>query len=352
MASTQSTVLAVFRSSDEAQAVVNDLVSHGIPRQDIHVEANADDDLGTRLTPHEGGAGGWFQSLFRDNDTAERGPYEAAVQQGHVLLRVDAPETQLDTVGDVLDRHSPIDVHQDAARSAEGAPPTGTSTPRTTTVGDAGQTIPVVEEEIQVGTRRILRGGVRVYARIVEEPVQETVRLREEHVRVERVPADRPAGPGDLEAGQDKVIEVQEYAEEPVVTKQARVVEEVRVAKESAQRTETVRDSVRHTEVDVEQIPGGATAGAGSSDDADFRRDFDTRYGASGAGYDTYAPAYRYGSEMAGNPQYRGKSFAEAENDLRSDYGRRYPNSTWDKMKDSVRYGWDRVTGRTKGQPQ
>jgi hypothetical protein len=218
--------------------------------------------------------------------------------------------------------------------------------------GDTGQAIPVVEEELQVGTRRILRGGVRVYSRIAEQAVEETVRLREEHVHVDRVPTDRPAGPGDIEAGRDKVIEVQEYAEEPVVAKEARVVEEVRVTKESNERTETVRDRVRHTEVNVEQIPGGAAADAGATDHADFRRDFDTRYGASGAAYDTYAPAYRYGSEMAANPQYRGRSFAEAENDLRSDYGRRYPNSTWDKMKDSIRYGWDRVTGRAKGQTQ
>jgi uncharacterized protein (TIGR02271 family) len=350
MAATQSTILAVFRRSDDVQAAVNELVSHGIPRQDIHVEANADDDLGTRLTPHEGGAGGWFQSLFRENETAERAPYETAVQQGHVLLRVDASENQLDTVADILDQHSPIDVHRDAATTNAAANrPTDTPGAGTATASDAGQTIPVVEEQLQVGTRRVLRGGVRVYSRMAEEPVQETIRLREEHVRVERVPTDRPAGPEDIRAGQDKVIEVEEYAEEPVVAKEARVVEEVRVAKEAAERTETIRDTVRHTEVNVEQIPGGTTAGAGASDDADFRRDFDTRYGTSGAAYDTYAPAYRYGSEMAGDPRYRGKTFAQAESDLRSDYGRRYPNSAWDKMKDSIRYGWDRVTGRTKG---
>src|SRR5207302_151340 len=90
-----------------------------------------------------------------------------------------------------------------AARAASGA--------------DAGTTkaIPVVKEEIQIGKRQVLRGGVRVYSRVIEEPVEESVRLREERVRVERQPVNRSATGGDLSAGQEQVIEVQEFAEEP-----------------------------------------------------------------------------------------------------------------------------------------
>ena len=81
--------------------------------------------------------------------------------------------------------------------------------------------------------------------------------------------------------------------------------------------------------------------------DDDFRRHFTTNYGTGGEQYDTYAPAYRYGYEAASDPRYRGKDFRDIESDLRSDYGRRYPGSTWEKMKDSIRYGWDKVTGKT-----
>ena len=42
--------------------------------------------------------------------------------------------------------------------------------------------------------------------------------------------------------------------------KEARVVEEIGIRKEAADRTETVRDTVRETKVDVEQVPGSATA--------------------------------------------------------------------------------------------
>ena len=218
---------------------------------------------------------------------------------------------------------------------------------------DAGATnaIPVVKEEIRIGKRQILRGGVRVYSRVVAEPVEQSVPLREERVRVERRPADRSATEADLSSGREQVIEVQEFAEEPVVAKQARVVEEVQVGKDVSERTETVRDTVRRTEVNVEQTPGarGEAGATGQAfDDSDFRTDYQKRYASGGAPYDTYLPAYRYGYEMASDPRYEGRSFNEVESDLRTDYGRRYPTSTWEKMKDAVRYGWDKVTGKTR----
>lgn len=190
-----------------------------------------------------------------------------------------------------------------------------------------------------------MRGGVRVYTRVVEQPVEETVRLREEKVNVERQPVNRPVTDADLKSGRDQTVEVREYAEEPVVAKEARVVEEVRVGKEATERNQTVRDTVRHTEVNVENLKGGAEQQQ-TFPDQEFRDYYTKTYGSSG-NYQDYAPAYRYGYEMANDPRYRGKDFSQVESDLRTDYGRRYPNNTWDKMKDSVRYGWDKVTRRT-----
>ena len=110
-----------------------------------------------------------------------------------------------------------------------------------------------MEEELQVGKRQVERGGVRVRSRVIERPVEEVVRLREERVRVERRPVNRPVTEADLRAFREGTIEVIEQAEEPVVSKQARVIEEVAVGKDVAERTETVRDTVRRTEVDVEE---------------------------------------------------------------------------------------------------
>jgi hypothetical protein len=159
---------------------------------------------------------------------------------------------------------------------------------------------------------------------------------------------------------------VKEFAEEPVVSKQARVVEEVRIRKDATERTETVRDSVRRTEVNVENVgesTGGTDTGAirqseraaatgtaaGTAlgaNEAEFRQHYTSTYGTSGEGYDTYRPGYTYGYEMASDPRYQGRSFDDIEPELRNEYSRRYPNSTWERMKDSVRYGWNKVTGK------
>jgi len=84
--------------------------------------------------------------------------------------------------------------------------------------------------------------------------VQEQVTLREEHVTVERRPVDRPVTQADMSAFQQGTIEVTERAEQAVVAKEARVVEEVVVGKEATERTETIQDTVRRTDVDVEEL--------------------------------------------------------------------------------------------------
>jgi uncharacterized protein (TIGR02271 family) len=113
--------------------------------------------------------------------------------------------------------------------------------------------VPVVEEELHVGKREVERGGVRVERRVEERPVEQQVNLREERVQVERRPVDRPVGATE-EMFREGAVEVTERAEEAVVAKEARVVEEVVVNKEVGERTETVRDTVRRTDVDVQEV--------------------------------------------------------------------------------------------------
>jgi uncharacterized protein (TIGR02271 family) len=307
---------------------------------------------------HEGGIKGWFKSFFgEDEDDDDRRNYEDAVNRGSVLVSVTVAQEDEDEAVSLLEKHNPIDVsNQTAARATAGAAPApntasktsraGSSRQKTSRGSDLPKSIPVVQEEVQVGKRAVTRGAVRVYSRVIEQPVEETVTLREERVRVERQPANRPADAADLQAGRDEVIEVQEMAEEPVVSKQARVVEEVRISKDASERQETVRDTVRRTEVNVENA-AETSSGTRNYDD-DFRRDYQARYAASGTSYEDYAPAYQYGYEAASDPRYQGRNWDQVESDLRTDYGRRYPNSAWERMKDSIRYGWDKVTGRAK----
>ncbi len=96
--------------------------------------------------------------------------------------------------------------------------------------------------------------------RVTEKPVEETVALREEEVNVERRPANREVSQADMAAMRDGTIEVTEMAEQAVVAKQARVVGEVVISKDVAEREETVRDTVRRTDVEVEQLDADTMA--------------------------------------------------------------------------------------------
>lgn len=119
----------------------------------------------------------------------------------------------------------------------------------------AGRTVPIVEEELSVEKRKVGNGGARVTSTVTERPVEETVSLREERVKAERRPADRAASEDEAEAAfEEKTVEMMGTTEEVEVRKEPRVVGEVELNKETKQRERTVRDTVRSSDVEVEEI--------------------------------------------------------------------------------------------------
>jgi uncharacterized protein (TIGR02271 family) len=121
-------------------------------------------------------------------------------------------------------------------------------------------TVKVVEEELAVGKRAVERGAVRVRSYVREVPVEAEVDLRATRVYVERRPVDRPVTAGDVNMG-DQVIEARETAEEAVVAKEARVVEEIGLRQETEVQHERIHDTVRKTEVEIEDTRTGTTQG-------------------------------------------------------------------------------------------
>jgi len=194
--------------------------------------------------------------------------YTAAVQHGSVLLAVRASDEQAQNVANILDRDGAINIDErtetykqkgflpsPATPSIPIPPPataattTSPTTPRVNTAGE--QVLNVVEENLEVGKREVQTGGVRVFSHVTERPVEESINLHEEHVTVERHAVDRPADANAFNT-KDGVVEVTETSEVPVIAKEARIVEEVVVGKQATDRTETVRDHVRRTDVEVE----------------------------------------------------------------------------------------------------
>ena len=112
------------------------------------------------------------------------------------------------------------------------------------------QVIPLAEEVLTVGTRKVTSGTTRVRRYIVETPVEKQVTLVRERVVVERrrPTTDKVTG----EALTELTVEMVETDEVPVVGKTLRLKEEVVVRTERTEHVETVRDTVRQDEVAVE----------------------------------------------------------------------------------------------------
>jgi uncharacterized protein (TIGR02271 family) len=367
----RQTVVGIFDQYAAAKHAADLLRQRGIDDDDIHVTAT-DDDADEPGERQEAGLFERIRNFFSgdvDNDF-EVSAYSEHVRRGGAVLKVEVDdEPEVDVAREVLESAGAVDIDERvnewkqggwtgaaAADSASTSSASGSGTERTITAGTSDQrtasstggeqVIPVVQEEVQVGKRAVKAGGVRVYARVVEQPVHESVDLREERARVERRPVDRPASAADLKGLGERSIEVEETVERPVVQKTARVVEEVSVGKDVRHVQADIDETVRRTEVDVQQSGGDKLGRAYADFDDDFRSDFSTRYGASGKRYEDFEPAYRYGHTLASDSRYAGRSWDEFEADAQSDWSRSNSGSAWQDIKDAVRHAWERARGR------
>lgn len=265
------TLVGLFDSLADAERARDMLTREGLQSGAVHLTNNESMSATTTTLETDTGADehrGFFSRLFGlgESDTATADAYSQALRQGAAMLTVTLPddsdasrvEMLLEQAGasDVNERgQSSIQSQADATTAAQGL--VGDERVAEQRMGNTGgDTLNVVQEELQVGKRTVENGGVRVRQFVTERPVQEQVQLCEERAIVQRRPVDRVLSAdeaGSLDLG-DREIELRERSEVPVVQKQARVVEEVDIGTESNVRTETVEDTVRRSDVDVEQL--------------------------------------------------------------------------------------------------
>jgi stress response protein YsnF len=274
------TVIGFFDQSSQAQEAIRELMSRGISRDRIDLsrgsksnDTNVSSDRSSDGDRHSNSIGNFFRNLF-GNDDKERERYTRVAERSNTIVTVHAASREeAETVSQILDRCGAVDVDERAAQYGYGSRSSAAGGPQRVS-DERGTTIPRVEENLEVGKREVETGGVRVRSRIVEKPVEEHVRLREEHVRVERQQVNRPLTESDREAAfRERNIELTERSEVPVVNKEARVVEEVRVRKEVNERDETIRDTVRRTDIDINKgdDTGRISTGPGLRDDTSGR---------------------------------------------------------------------------------
>lgn len=305
------TITAMYDDQAQAQSAMSKLIAAGFPQSSVRLTAGASTTTTQAASSydHTRDEGGFWASLkdaFMPEE--DRYTYSEGLSRGGTLLTATVEDSRVDAAMDILEEHGSVDLDereatwrkegwsgygggtasgtgaastnlQGGAQAAGGIPVTGGATASGTaaaadlrgTSAGSGATgtegagvadkeyIPVVEERLNVGKRVAEHGRVRVRSYAIETPVEEQVSLRQEHVEIDRRPVDRPVTAAEEALFAEKTIEATERREEAVVSKDARVVEEVGIRKDATQRTETVSDTVRRTEVEVEDERGNVS---------------------------------------------------------------------------------------------
>lgn len=283
------TVIGIFESSVEAYQAKQTLLNRGFNPDDIDINNNVDteDNRATdgQVTDTADRIGNFFSRLFDNHDETDK--YTKAGHTGTIMTVHTRNMQQALDASTILDDYGAVDVNEfeskisgnaafgssitadynstmpaDEEISTHNAISTADDVDFNTVPGASisdrtdsdMDSIPVIRETIHVGKRSIATGGVRFRSRIIERPVEETIRLREERVEVDRKSVNRAATEADFANFQEGTIEMSENAEVSVVSKEARVVEEVNVNLNTTERDEVIHDTVRSTEVTTEDI--------------------------------------------------------------------------------------------------
>src|SRR5215467_5104050 len=247
-------VVSVYDTADKAKSALNVLKSSGIDTSDVSIlDRNT---LGTGIDHQHVGL---WRRLFGENVWEhEAAVYGDTLRKGGAVLAVRGPKDRVAKIMAILDAHDPVDVHEHAEQIGADVPVQAKAL--VTTPSDAARTgadkeevLRLAEEQMNVGKRLFETGTTRIRRFVTERPVEAQVNLHEEHAKVVRRAITDPNYIADIDWS-DREYSVTETAEEPVISKTARVVEEVALGREGSERTETVRDTVRRQQVEVEKV--------------------------------------------------------------------------------------------------
>ena len=239
------------------------------------LEAHDADDMEVREP------GLWRRLFGRTVLDHEATVYGRTVENGGVVVTVRVALADVPRVMGLLETHNPVDVLKRAAtvgalpatlvaKAAAGASMAAAAGAGTSTVSSApisatakavaatatpsvSDVIRLAEEQLNVGKRLVQEGSTRIRRFVTERPVEASVTLHQEHTNVLRRAITDPGYIADVDWS-DKVIEVKESAEQAVVSKNSRIIEEVVVRKEGTERVETIKDKVRKQELEVERL--------------------------------------------------------------------------------------------------
>ena len=256
-------VVTLFDTSEHAEAARRNLEQAGFSTNDISI-VSKEGLPGTGTMLREPGL--WHRLFGRHIEEHEARVYGNAVEGGGVVLTLRASEPDVPRALGILNQHNVVDVKNRAietgllskAAAARFGPAMAAAMPAKPVTIDMGKTevLRLAEEQLEVGKRLVKEGTARIRRFVTEKPVEAQVKLHEEHVEIVRRAVSDPAFVRDVDWS-DRTIYVDETVEVPTVSKSVHIAEEVVVGRRGTDRVETVKDTVRRQQVDVERNPEG-----------------------------------------------------------------------------------------------
>lgn len=251
---TQQTIVALFRTREQAETAQHQLEAAGIPATDIMLrDGPVETAAATRSDGAERHSGFWEWLFGAHPSAADVERYRSHAAQGGAALSVRAEGRDTDRIAELLEQHDLVAI--EGATEYEGASERTGTAPQAAGVAEES-TLPTAHEELEIGKRQVSSAKTyRIRRYVVERPAEEQVALHDERVEIERRAApgaERGAAPFE-----ERTIEVTETHEEPVVSKRVVPGEEVVVRKYGEDRVETVRGTVRESRVEVDRAAAG-----------------------------------------------------------------------------------------------
>ncbi len=197
------TVIGIFNDADKAQSAVDHLLDDGFDETNVDFAKGSGRyaDKHNDGNNNESGISRFFKNLFGDHSDSDR--YTNAAQKGYIVTVHATSTDEARRASLLLDEYGAEDIDEDNTdymrqygnTTGIPNPESGTGFNHTSNRDDlteANKDIPVMGENQQVGKSDVEMGSLQRRSRIVEKPVEETIRLREERVRIDRNNVDRP----------------------------------------------------------------------------------------------------------------------------------------------------------------
>jgi hypothetical protein len=356
----QHTLVAVFDNRNDAQQAMDELLASsftstnvrlsqgdstgstdslaGTPTQAAAV-TNDDDSIASSIR-------NFFSDIFGTDDSVHTQRYASAVTRGQFVLTVGpVSEPEVERAADIVERFGPTDIDEESSASEYGSVEGGAGADQimrrdsVSLQGNQSQSLSFQNDDRQPFQQGNLNDAVPMGG-TYQEPMGDGGNLGGQRL------SSSTAG-----------MSMQDGSQQGSLQRAA----DVTTSGTAFAPTELKRPGVRVFARDPGDIGGSASTGIRTSggigslgadaqrqqeNDTAFRSHWTDTYGADSGHYDEYAPAYSYGSSLASDDKYRGRSWDDAESDIRTGWEARHGDttSTWDKMKDAVRHGWDRMT--------